>query len=68
MTTFFALGDVARLIKVPPHKIAYAITNGCIRDPEMRIAGKRIFTKQEAEEIGAYFSSKTSSKNKKGTK
>jgi hypothetical protein len=68
MTTFFALGDVARLIKVPPYKIAYALSNGWIHDPEMRIAGKRIFTKQEAEEIGAYFSSKTLSKNKKETK
>lgn len=68
MTTFFALGDVARLIKVPPHKIAYAISSGCIRDPEMRIAGKRIFTQQEAEQIGAYFSSKSLSKNKKEAK
>jgi mono/diheme cytochrome c family protein len=68
MTTLFALGDVARLIKVPPHKIAYAISNGRIPDPEMRIAGKRIFTQQEAEEIGAYFSSKTSSKKENKTK
>ena len=68
MTTFFALGDVARLIKVPPYKIAYALSNGWIQDPEMRIAGKRIFTKQEAEAIGAYFSSKTSSKKENKTK
>ena len=68
MTNFFALGDVARLINVPPHKIAYALSNGWIRDPEMRIAGKRIFTQQEAEEIGAYFSSKTSSKKENKTK
>jgi len=49
------LGDVSSVIGVARHRIEYAIANGAIPEPELRIANKRIFTIEDAQRIADYF-------------
>lgn len=49
------LGDVSRVIGVARHRIEYAIANGSIPEPELRIANKRVFTTEDVQRIADYF-------------
>lgn len=49
------LGDVSRLIGIARHKIEYAIANGAIPEPELRIANKRVFTTEDVQRVADYF-------------
>lgn len=48
-------GCVSRLLKVRKHKIEYAISNGSIPEPKLRIANKRAFNFEEVLTIAKYF-------------
>ena len=48
------LTQVARLLKVRPHRITYAIHTGHVPEPA-RIANKRIFQAEDIERLAAYF-------------
>lgn len=56
--TQFILSEVAKLIGVKPHVIAYAISSQNLPEPSLRIAGKRIFSTKEVEAIKKYFASR----------
>jgi hypothetical protein len=43
----FSLGDVARLLKAKPHHIVYLLSVGAVPEPQLRVAGKRLWTHQE---------------------
>lgn len=55
MQELIGLGEVSRLINVPRHRIDYAISNGSIPEPKMRIANKRAFSQEEVRVIANYF-------------
>ena len=55
MQQILGLGDVSRLIGIARHRIEYAISNGAIPEPELRIANKRVFTTEDTERIADYF-------------
>jgi len=49
------LNDVAKLLGIKGYRINYAIVNGMIPEPKLRISNKRIFTKQDVDRIAKYF-------------
>ena len=51
----FSIGDIAKLCDIPRYKIQYAIINGSLPEPELRIANKRAFSISEVKEIADYF-------------
>lgn len=53
--TQFILSEVARIVGVKAHVIAYAISSQNLPEPKLRIAGKRIFSTSEVEAIKTYF-------------
>jgi len=55
MKQLLGLGDVSRLIGIARHKIEYAIANGTIPEPTLRIANKRAFTEGDLQRIADYF-------------
>ncbi|HBN78429.1 MAG TPA: hypothetical protein DD473_21990 [Planctomycetaceae bacterium] len=55
MQQLLGLGDVSKLIGVARHKIEYAIANGSISEPKLRIANKRAFTPEEVQQVADYF-------------
>ena len=55
MKTHYLLGEVARLLKIKPYRIAYGISVGIIPDAKMRISNKRVFTFEEIETMAAHF-------------
>ena len=52
--TQFILSEVSRLVGQKPHHITYGISVGHIPEPKLRIAGKRIFSVSEVENIKKY--------------
>ncbi len=55
MEKHMLLNDVAKLIGVKGYQINYAIVNGMIPEPKLRISNKRIFKKQDVDRIAKYF-------------
>lgn len=56
--TQFILSEVAKIVGVKPHVVAYGIVAGNIPEPCLRIAGKRIFSTKEVEAIKKYFANR----------
>ena len=55
MEHIFSLGDVARLLRIQPYKIAYAISTGALPDASCRLANKRCFIAEDVERIAGHF-------------
>ena len=55
MQQLLGLGDVSRIVGIARHKIEYAIANGAIPEPQIRIANKRAFSPEEIQNIAEYF-------------
>ena len=51
----YLLKDVARLLKVKPYQIAYALSVGLVQEPKLRISNKRIFMPEDIERLAAHF-------------
>lgn len=49
-TELYALGNVAKILSTKPHRILYALSTGAVKEPRLRVAGKRVWT---AEEVAA---------------
>ena len=64
MKKHLLLKDVARLLKVKPYQITYALTTGLVEEPKLRIANKRIFDAEDVARLAAHFGVTT----KKGEK
>ena len=41
--TYYSLGEVARLLNIPQHRIVYLLQSGQVQE-SMRLAGRRAFT------------------------
>lgn len=51
----FLLRDVARMLKVKPYQIAYALSVGLVEEPKLRISNKRIFQTEDIDRLAAHF-------------
>jgi len=51
----YLLRDVARLLKVKPYRVVYAITVGLVPEPALRISNKRVFMEEDVERLRAHF-------------
>lgn len=47
MNEHYLLGEVARILNRRPHQISYLLTSGQAREPERRIANKRLFSMED---------------------
>lgn len=54
----YLLNEVAQLIGTLPHRIAYAITNRHLPEPEERLNNHRLFTEADIERVKKYFAEK----------
>jgi DNA-binding transcriptional MerR regulator len=45
------IGDVARQLDVPPHRITYLFITRKLLEPELRLGNKRIFTEADVQRI-----------------
>jgi hypothetical protein len=55
MKQHLLLNEVAKLLKLKPYKIVYALTTGLVEEPGLRIANKRIFQQEDVEKLAAHF-------------
>ena len=55
----YLLRDVARLLKVKPYQVSYAITVGLVPEPEMRISNKRVFQADDLQRLADHFGVET---------
>jgi hypothetical protein len=51
----FILGEVARVLKRNPHQVVYPLVTGKIPEPQMRLAGKRLFTVEDVNRLAKHF-------------
>ena len=54
MTRFLSLGEAARLLGVPPHRITYAHSVGSVAEPE-RVMGKRAYCQGDLARLAKHF-------------
>lgn len=47
----YLMGDVARRLGVPPHRVAYLYLTRKLAEPEIRMGGRRMFTEEDIERI-----------------
>ena len=52
------LGDVARLLRVKPYRVTYALATGLVPEPRERIANKRLFKADDVARLANYFGTK----------
>ena len=55
MQKHMLLKDVAKLLRVKPYQITYALTVGLVAEPELRISNKRIFQNQDVFRLAKHF-------------
>ncbi len=51
----YLLKDVARMLKVKPYRVTYALSVGLVKEPETQIANKRVFLPEDVERLAAHF-------------
>ncbi len=54
----YSLKEVAALVGVKAHRIAYAIANGLLVEPAHRITNRRLFTAADVEAARAHFAAR----------
>jgi DNA-binding transcriptional MerR regulator len=47
----FLIGDVARLLNVPPHRVAYLFITRKLPEPQLRLGNRRVFTLAEVQKV-----------------
>ena len=52
---YLLLNDVARILGVKAHQIAYCLTTGQVAEPALRVANKRIFAEDDVRRLAAHF-------------
>jgi hypothetical protein len=51
----YLLKDVARVLKVKPYRIAYALSVGLVPEPQLRISNKRVFQAEDVARLAEHF-------------
>lgn len=55
MEKCFSLMDVARLLCVRSHRVAYALSSGAVQEPVQRLGNKRVFTADDVKRLAEHF-------------
>jgi hypothetical protein len=55
MKQHFLLGEAARLLRLKPYQVQYALTAGLVEEPKLRIGGKRVFQFADLRRLAAHF-------------
>lgn len=55
MQDHFLLGEVARVLGRKPHHVTHALVSGQVQEPAMRIANKRLFTRDDVGRLARHF-------------
>ena len=50
-----SLGEVAKLLRVKPYQIGYALSTGLVAEPALRIGSKRIFQTVDVQRLARHF-------------
>jgi hypothetical protein len=61
----YLLREVARLLKVKPYQVSYAINVGLVPEPALRISNKRIFQEDDIQRLANHFGVELKSKERK---
>ena len=59
----YLLREVARLLKVKPYRVSYAINVGLVPEPALRISNKRIFQEDDIQRLATHFGVELRSKS-----
>jgi DNA-binding transcriptional MerR regulator len=54
-STHLSLKDVTALLQLKAHRIEYALANGLVAEPQLRIGLRRIFTPADVRRLAAHF-------------
>jgi hypothetical protein len=52
---YLLLKDVARILGVKAHQIAYCLATGQVAEPALRVANKRVFGEEDVRRLAAHF-------------
>jgi hypothetical protein len=52
---YLLLNDVARILGLKAHQIAYALATGQVAEPALRVANKRVFGEEDVRRLAAHF-------------
>lgn len=52
---YYLLGEVARLLGVRSHQVCYALANGLVEEPRLKIGGKRVFLPEDVRNLARHF-------------
>jgi hypothetical protein len=55
MPTVPALKDVSRLLGVQPYRIQHAYITGAVKEPKLRISGRRVFEPIDVQRLARHF-------------
>jgi hypothetical protein len=55
MNKHYLLRDVARILKVKPYQVSYALSVGLVEEPKLRISNKRVFQEEDVQRLAAHF-------------
>lgn len=61
---YFTTGEVAKILGVKIHQIAYAIAVGHIQGASHEFMNKKMWTREDIDRLGKYFANKTKEKEK----
>jgi hypothetical protein len=53
--THYSLKEVAKIVGVKAHRIAYAISNGYLAEPVERVTNRRLFSTSDLQAALVYF-------------
>ncbi len=51
----YSIGEVAKAINVPAHRLKYALASGTLKEPRRRLNGRRCFSGADLERVRRYF-------------
>ena len=54
--------DLARRLNIPAHRIEYALAARKIKEPKLRVAGRRLFDAEDIQRTTEYFNRKRKEK------
>ncbi len=55
MQQLLSVGQVARLLGIPPHRLSYAHASLALAEPELRIMNKRMYTTDDVNRVAEHF-------------
>ncbi len=53
-----SIKDVSKLLGIRQHRIDHAIASGLVKEPAIRVANRRVFQKEDLENLRKHFSLK----------